>query len=69
VEHDVQHPVQAVLGVPVAAHGAGEQAGVEGQGGVSFQAGCAASLDLGFHHGDGAHAGEAGCGRGSGGRR
>jgi hypothetical protein len=49
VEHDVQHPVQAVLGVPMAAHGVREQFGVECQGGqieASFQADAAVAFDL-----------------------
>ena len=29
VEHDVEHPVTSVLDMPAAAHGVGEQLGVE----------------------------------------
>ena len=63
MKHDVQHPVQSVLDVPVAAHVAGEQAGVEVQGAqevAALQAGRTTAFHLGFHHGDGANAGEVG---------
>src|SRR5215218_11171284 len=62
MEDHVEHPVQAVLDVPVAADGAGEQARVDRRGAeivASFAAPLAAALDLGLHHGDGGETWEA----------
>ncbi len=65
MEHDIEHPVQAVFDMPVAPHDVGEQLDVERQGGqivMPLQAGTAISLDLGLDDGDRA-------GPGSGARR
>jgi hypothetical protein len=56
VEDDVEHPVQAVLDVPVLSDGAGECFGVEGKRAevdAAITTDLSAALDLGFHHGDG----------------
>ncbi len=74
VEHDVEHPMQAVLDMPVASHRGGEQLGVERSGGqveAPFEAGATVALDLdlglglGLDDGDGARPGK----RGSSGNR
>lgn len=57
VEHDIEHPMQAVLDMPMAPHGMGEQLGVErhrGQVTSLFPADAAVPLDLGLDYGDGA---------------
>ena len=59
VEDDVEHPVQAVLDVPVRADGVGEQGGVQGQGAEvepPLAGGLAAALDLSLDHRDGLEA-------------
>ena len=63
VEDDIQDPVQSVLDVPVAAHGAGEGLGVEPGGGEIVAlgpGGLAVAFGLGLDHGDHGKPGEAG---------
>ena len=59
MEHDVEHPVQAVFDMPVASDGIGEQLGIERHGGqviAPFEADAAVALDFGLDPCDGAQA-------------
>ena len=62
VKDDVEHPVQAVLDVPVLPDGAGEEFGIKRERAeveAALTAGVSGVFDLGLHHGDGLEAGKA----------
>lgn len=62
MEHDIQHPMQAIFDVPVASYGMGEELGVERHGGQvipPFQDCATVPLHFGFDNRDGAQTWEA----------